>query len=330
MKQTITTTFCILLFTLCINTSFSQNNFRWADSGAVWHYNNRTPIFTFGYKRAWLEKDTIINTIECQKIKSEKQYCYQSGPTTYVSSTISVDSTYYVYKNGIDVFIFRNGIFKLWYKTQSAVNDIWHFGNSSLGVKVDSIHSFNYNNQTLHDYYLSLCDSLGNTIVNLVYEPTIYGPDTVELRATGIVNDLFGPYYGFEGLVNFPPNPEFGDIPNYLKCYSSNNFPQWISYGNDCYNNVITDVETIEVEENNISLYPNPTNNSITFSNNEAFNNNNPLQITITDDLGNNVFQNQFKGNIPTISLETFSSGIYFVKLYQQGKAPINKKVIKY
>ena len=115
-----------------------------------------------------------------------------------------------------------------------------------------------------------------------------------------------------------------------LMCYSQNDTLVYLNQGfTNCYLPPIDNV--LEVSDIiNISLYPNPTNNSITISTNEAFSNNNPVQITITDNLGNNVFQNQFKGNIPNISLDSFSSGIYFVKFYQQGKAPINKKVIKY
>ncbi len=330
MIRIITTTLCILLFTLCTTKSKAQNNFRWADSGSVWHYNNRTPIFTFGYKHAWLEKDTIINGIECQQIKSEKQHCYQSGPTTYVSSSISADSTYYVYKNGINVFVLRNGIFKLWYKTQAAVNDIWHFANSPEGIKIDSIHSFNYNNQTLHDYYLSQCDSLGNTIVTLVYEPTIYGPDTVELRQTGIVNDLFGPYYGFEGLVNFPPNPEFGDVPNFLKCFQSNNFPQWISYGNDCYNGVLTNVQTIDFGNNSLALYPNPTNDILNIS------------YTLTTKLKTNIQIINSQGQIVKeitkhemtgeqtikIDIKALAKGLYYIRYSTENNNYLKKLIV--
>ena len=100
-------TLCILLFTFFINQVFSQNNFRWADSGAVWHYNNRTPIFTWAYRHSWYDNDTTINGIECQQIRSEKQYRYQTGPTSFVTVPIAPDSTFYVYRNGTNVFTLR-------------------------------------------------------------------------------------------------------------------------------------------------------------------------------------------------------------------------------
>jgi hypothetical protein len=112
-------------------------------------------------------------------------------------------------------------------------------------------------------------------------------------------------------------------------CYESSNFSIYPNDSANCFGGIFTEINE-QREKENISLYPNPTNNSITISNNEAFISNNPVHITITDNLGNIVFQNHYKGNIPTISLETFSKGIYFVKLYRQGKASINKKVVKY
>jgi hypothetical protein len=113
-------------------------------------------------------------------------------------------------------------------------------------------------------------------------------------------------------------------------CYSEYDTLVYLNQGfTNCYLLPIDNVLEIN-SDNNISLYPNPTNNSITISTYETFSNNSPIQITITDNLGNTVFSNQFNNNNPNISLEACSNGIYFVKISQQGKTAINKKVVKY
>jgi len=141
------------------------------------------------------------------------------------------------------------------------------------------------------------------------------------------INEKFGPLTGFAQFYNFTVNPNLDVNISTLLCYSSPIFSAYEPV--DCYNDILSNLD----ENNhlyNLILYPNPTNNSITFSTHEAYSNNNPLQIEITDNLGHKVLNNVYYTNNPTISLEQFCNGIYFVKLNQKDRAPINKKVIKY
>ncbi|MCH3924374.1 MAG: DUF2436 domain-containing protein [Bacteroidales bacterium] len=77
------------------------------------------------------------------------------------------------------------------------------------------------------------------------------------------------------------------------------------------------------IQKENISLYPNPTNNQFTITN--AINSN----LKIVDMVGRVVFNDIVKSNNQTISVKNLNKGIYVVEINNKGKISNQKLIIK-
>lgn len=78
-----------------------------------------------------------------------------------------------------------------------------------------------------------------------------------------------------------------------------------------------------DIQKENISLYPNPTNNQFTITN--AINSN----LKIVDMVGRVVFNDILKSNNQTISVKNLNKGIYVVEINNKGKISNQKLIIK-
>ena len=90
-----------------------------------------------------------------------------------------------------------------------------------------------------------------------------------------------------------------------------------------------TDCTTLSVDENellnNVSFYPNPTNNQIEISNPKQLN----LEINLYNVFGKKVLEtNTVSLRNQTINLSSLNSGVYLVEIKAEGKS-ITKKLIK-
>lgn len=111
-------------------------------------------------------------------------------------------------------------------------------------------------------------------------------------------------------------------IPNFTPSTASNRlFKVWINYEKPA------DINDIKKEE--ITIFPNPTNNQITIQNETA---NSIFKIEILNQIGEIVFnddQTILFGNQSVINISAFLPGIYFVKLYTAEGLEI-KELVKY
>ncbi|MBL7918160.1 MAG: T9SS type A sorting domain-containing protein [Bacteroidia bacterium] len=89
----------------------------------------------------------------------------------------------------------------------------------------------------------------------------------------------------------------------------------------------VLDCSTTIVESNafeNIKIYPNPTENNLIIS---AGNSDGFITITLFDVYGKTLLHKEFKGE-EQVSLQSYSEGVYFLELKQEGKTQ-TKKIIK-
>lgn len=81
-----------------------------------------------------------------------------------------------------------------------------------------------------------------------------------------------------------------------------------------------------EPEKKNFSIYPNPTNNLFNIQFNELFSG----SIVITDISGRLIKSETFNDKMEiTLSLDSYSSGIYFVSVINQNKVNETVKIVK-
>lgn len=313
MKQTITTTFCILLFTVFSINSNAQSG--WIDSGAVWHHKSNT-FSPPGYWVSTYTNDTIVNNIPYQKVVTFGQSKNQTGINSYTVTPLAYVNTNYYTKSNDSIFILSdtNKIFV--FKTNAQVGDVWNLGGGAF-AKVDSVYFLNYNSQSLRNISLYAIDSLGNTITwdSSFYDYPVAAMMWLNFRTT--VNEKFGPLMGFAQYYKFPVHPGLDvNISSFL-CYSSSIFNYSDSI--DCFNDVITDLSEKNLTKN-ISLYPNPTNETLNISNNQNIIS---YQITLLD--GSCVY----KGYTFPIKTSQLANGIYFLTTTDKYKQQTNYKFIK-
>ncbi|HRG58660.1 MAG TPA: T9SS type A sorting domain-containing protein [Bacteroidia bacterium] len=290
-----------------------QNNFEWADSGAVWHLASNSFVGP-GYQKMVYEKDTIINNHFCQKIHREAQILINTGGGVYTLSPLYNETPYFLYESNDSVFSYHNNQFFLAFKTNAFTGEIWDLGKLNetdtiqhAYVKVDSIYYETYNGLNLRNIKIHACDMNGDSInYNGPFPDTALTALIAPGNMGSIVNEKFGPMQSFNG-INFA-YPNFGIVeymPAQVLCYKSSTFAPIQFSNTDCYNNVFAGID--EKDSNEFMLFPNPAQSIIYFRNKIP-----NLKISIFDIIGTHVLtQSLINGGI---SIEELTSGIY---LYQ-------------
>jgi hypothetical protein len=303
----------IFLFAFYFIDVKAQNNFEWADSGAVWHhtYNGLTGL---GYQKMTYQKDTIINNQLCQKIIRESQSLIQVSQGVFVPSQVNIDPSYFLYQSNDTVYTYYNGSFFMAFKTNATVGEIWDLGNFSgiasnlhAYVKVDSVYFQTYNGVSLRNIKIHNCDANGDSLDFTVFD-TIPVAGISSPFLGGNINEKFGPTIGFNG-INYT-SVFFGVdeyIPQQILCYQSATFP-FIQFGtSDCFNNIFVGID--DQVEDAIQIYPNPAHNQITI--NGKFGE----TLILSDVLGKIVLQKQLKSASESIDITQLANGMYLVNV---------------
>ena len=108
-----------------------------------------------------------------------------------------------------------------------------------------------------------------------------------------------------------------------LLCYEYNGELQYMA--NDITNcgNPFVGLDDISLEDNSITIYPNPTNSEVNISSQNIIN-----SIEIFNSLGQRVYQSVVNSNTKTIDISSFSNGVYILGVNTENGV-IRKKIIK-
>ncbi|MFV0501961.1 MAG: T9SS type A sorting domain-containing protein [Bacteroidales bacterium] len=108
-----------------------------------------------------------------------------------------------------------------------------------------------------------------------------------------------------------------------LLCYEHNGELQYMA--NDITNcgNPFVGLDDISLEDNSITLYPNPTNSEVNISSENVIN-----SIEIFNSLGQRVYYSVVNYNTKTIDISSFANGVYILGV-NTGNGVIRKKIIK-
>jgi len=311
MKKTL-----LILMIAC--SAFAQNNSKWADSAAVWHYTYN--FAGVGYARYSYVSDTLLQGKMCQKIIEQTQVKIQTSPGIFMLQPVYSGATMYVYKSNDSVFTYRNNNFYLAFKTNSTVGDIWDLGvfdnlinNHHAFVKVDSVFYDNYNGVLLRNMKIYSCDSFGNQIFNQPQgTPASLWLPYIALFNNSIINEKFGPNVLLSGINNALLDEWFNEvILSDLLCFQSDSFQLYQENNNDCNNGILTEINNIKTNEK-INFYPNPTTNRIYLSN---------VTLNSSIIIYNNLGQLQlFLQNVQSsiLDISTLSNGIYSYSISSQ------------
>jgi hypothetical protein len=323
-----------LSFLLLCFPSKAQNNFRWADSNALWHHT--FSYWGVGYLKVTYPYDTIIDGHPCQKLILSKQIKYQMSPDSFYIAPLNLYDNYFLYKSNDSVFSYRNNAFWLAFKTNGTAGDVWDLGkfnwNTHLHAyaKVDSVYYQDYNGQLLRNLKIHPCDSNGNIIpFNMGSTDTLFisGIGCGYYTNYNIINEKFGPLYGFN-VINFafPNNIMIDYFTSSLLCYESASFPFYqLNPSIDCFNNIFTGIEKTE-SSNGFNLSPNPFSHSTRISFSQSYND---IALEVYNLQGQLLAQNHYE-NSNAIVFERLGlvEGMYFLKLRLDGQKVETRKII--
>jgi hypothetical protein len=298
----------LFLFVLNFIDIKAQNNFQWADSGAVWHHTYNW-IGLQGYQKTTYVGDTVINNQSCQIIKSYSQQAWPQSNGTFIPGSVWPLNVFYLYKSNDSVFAFRNNTFNLVFKTNATLGEIWDLGdfglitNSHAYVKVDSVYYQNYNGVTLRNIHVFPCKQNGDSI-----EFGLGVTDTNYISKLNTINEKFGPLGSFQTINNVIQNNLMDEsLDQTILCYESATFPFIQFYSSDCYNSIFVGIN--EQTQNDAHVFPNPAQNQITIKSKIG------ASIIISDLMGKIVLQKQLVAVTENIDISNLANGMYIVHL---------------
>ena len=108
-----------------------------------------------------------------------------------------------------------------------------------------------------------------------------------------------------------------------LLCYEHNGVLQYMAEDVDGCGNPFLSLNDIDLNDNSITLYPNPTNNQVNISSESIIN-----SIEVFNSLGQRIYQTNVKSRENIIDINSLSKGVYIIGV-STDKGYIKKKLIK-
>lgn len=293
MKKVLT----LLIIIFSLQTIFAQT---WCAPGAKWTYSYANNGEN-GYVELNFTQDTLINSINCKRLFITKYVKYYNLPDTviYYGSEITYE------QNGV-VYIRTGTNYDTLYNFNALIGDHWdmvRFNDSTSKITVLDTGTIVINSIPLKFLAVNLHYG-GNFPFD--YQDTII--ERIGFKASYyIASDRY--YAGLDGNVG-----------GGLRCYSDDNFNTYKPFYTHACDYIYVGINEIE-KESSITIYPNPTSNSITINTDNIFG-----KITSIE------FYNSFGQPIlvprqtNTIDITELPIGLYFIKVTNsQGLALISK-----
>lgn len=309
----------ILFSIFIIEKVNAQSSEKWADSAAIWHHTYNS-IGIVGYQKSIYINDTIIYNKHCQIINTEYQQAFLPLNPPLIPGNIFYLGRNIFNKSNDSIFIFQNNNFRLAFKINSLIGEIWNLGevypnSGNVYVKVDSIYNETYNGVVLRNIHVFACNEQGDSLFE-----NSSGNEVSYISKLTYINEKFGPIGGF-GDLNAIPNVIIDEtLPQFYLCYESSTFPFYQFSNVDCFNDILTNEYSLSENKEQFFVYPNPANETLNISNSNLISSYEIFQL-------DGKLLNQ--GNNFPLDITKFTNGIYFIKLITKNKEIINQKIIK-
>lgn len=219
----------------------------WCPAGANWTYYSSGGGYYSGIVVLTYSGDTIINSINCKKLKKTRDGQYVNSPFTFFHEELGTEITY---EQDSVVYIRTGNNFDTLYNFKASIGDCWKMMRSSL-VCDDST-----SNVTVLDTGMIIINSipLKFLAVNLHYSNTFPNDrqDTI-IEKIGFMSSYYIASDWCSAVVD-------GDEGGSFQCYSDDNFTYKANWATTC--SFIVGINGPQ-KEVLINIYPNPVNNNI-------------------------------------------------------------------
>ena len=223
----------------------------------------------------------------------------------------------------------------LLYQKLTIVNPLWYKGSirqDTINRKVFIIPPAAATEELLYDFTMQVGDTVKGYIENyLNTKDIVENIDTVlvgnNYRKRWKINSGYSIYFiegigSTYGLVEYSPGT-IVDGPDFsISCFRQNSITIYPDTITNC--ELITSVKPIEIQNNQLRIYPNPSNGSFTIEFDESLA---IKEIRLTDLLGKIVFQQQ-TDNRTKIEITNLRNEIYILTIIDKNNLLINKKII--
>jgi hypothetical protein len=317
-----------VLFTLFLSFLLKAGSQTWCPAGAVWHYGVSAAeiegVLTYRYVA-----DTVLDNTACKKISGT--FSGTISPRYGNTHTVIPGyRDYYSYEDNEVVYLYNGTSFDTvvdyharpgdqWLRLRSEVHQFEC--NSRLALTVtDTGHVF-INGQKLKTISTSYTGSIsfGSNTHTLTHLNTFI--ERVQNFPGGLYgNDLFPIYCEEKNIL-------YEYLYFSFRCYQDDAFPLYKIGVNDCNN--LTGLSSLDKNNIEIRLYPNPAEETITIETPGHAGGN--FNYTIRDVLGRLVKDpaSESSGHALKIDVSTFSAGIYFFEISGPGNTKSMKKFMK-
>jgi hypothetical protein len=343
MKKILKISIILLLFGVQAN---AQQNLTWGNSGATWIYGNWSNTDIQNYLKMTYTKDTVVMNQPVKKIELTKlSLLIPPAPLPIGSPVETYFGVEYMYESNDTVYRFNpfGGFsFDILYVFNPVVGDI-----ISIHKREDITHPCNTSsNHDLYEVDSVFTISQGTQMWSVyrtksnLYKWTFGGGLTEGgQNASFILNGIgsYGSPFPFPISTDTCPGGD-GKYPLQLTCYRDS-INGWIDlpFGNGgftfCEDLVSTSTKSIKKENMrvNIDIYPNPVHETLTLEWADYYEyRNKKSYIQIFDSVGKLVKTEKIVNEQSFIDVNSFPSGVYFLRVVIEDIGNQNIKFIKY
>lgn len=304
-----------ILISLSLILSFFDSNAQiWCHPGATWHFTHNTAPSSSAFTRLNYLKDTLISSMNCNKISYYSQGHNFSIPFAAYGPYI------YTHVNGNVVYIQdvtgTTANFDTLFNYGANIGDSWHLTPKSLtNCAISKVTVTDTGHVFIQSQYLKwLKVSVGRYAFNI---PTPYFFTDTIFERLGCVQ------YYFYDPQDVCPTQTDSDKGGPLRCYDDTQISGYKRVTFAC-NYFVTDV----AEKNNdltIVVYPNPSSKDIFLSGTRE---NHIDEIKIKNVLGEGIKTTTLRSG-ETINISELQNGIYFLEIFRNNKLIATKKISK-
>lgn len=240
------------------------------------------------------------------------------------------------YENNYSIIIAGDTLLNgLIYKKLMIVNPAWYKGairQDTINKKVFIIPPTAVTEELLYDFTMQVGDTVKGYIENLLNPKDIVQTiDTVlvgnDYRRRWKINSGYSIYFiegigSTYGLVEHSPGTMVDAADFSISCFRQNSITIYPDTITSC--GLITSVQPIEIQNDQLSIYPNPSKGSFSIEFDKSLN---IKEIRLTDLLGRIVFQQQ-TDNRTKIEITNLQNDIYILTIIDKDNLLINKKII--
>jgi hypothetical protein len=223
----------------------------------------------------------------------------------------------------------------LLYQKLTIVNPAWYKGairQDTVNRKVFIIPPAAATEELLYDFTMHVGDTVKGYIENyLNTKDIVENIDTVlvgnNYRKRWKINSGYNIYFiegigSTYGLVEYSPGTMVDAADFSISCFRQNSITIYPDTITNC--GLITSAKPIEIQNDQLRIYPNPSNGSFTIEFDKSLN---IKEIRLTDLLGKIVFQQQ-TDNRTKIEITNLRNEIYILTIIDKDNLLINKKII--